>query len=174
MEILIGITSIVIAILVWLFPPEPLQKWLGLKKTDPTDKRKTKAPTHIPSFIGAVSDYNFEALSDKKVTQFMKFLWELNVGEIVFLNLEIGADQMESLDRYELEGNTKAYTFSVINPEESRLVKIDMVVEPSDDFFYGPISVTYGQLRGHFRYLGWYGIGTGAQGYKFKAVPWQG
>lgn len=37
MEIAIGLIGLIVAILVWLFPPEPLRRWLGVPSPQPKD-----------------------------------------------------------------------------------------------------------------------------------------
>jgi hypothetical protein len=38
MEILIGVAGLVIAVLLWLFPPEPLRRLFGVKEPDPVNE----------------------------------------------------------------------------------------------------------------------------------------
>lgn len=172
MEILIGVVSLVIAILLWLLPPEPLRRVLGLKDLNPDRPEQAIRPTPIPSFTGTAHNYYFQALNGNGASEFMEFI-EGRVGKVVYLDLEVSAKQMKLLNQYVMEGNTKIYSLTVVHPTHNYWFEIKMIVEPSDDFFYGPISVSYGQLRGHFRIMGRYGIGTGVSGFELQAVSSQ-
>jgi hypothetical protein len=159
-----------VAILVWLYPPEPLRRILGIEKTGAPTQSQEKPISSLPSFTGSAHEEYLQAINNNGVAEFMDFI-ESHVEESVYLDLEVGTEQMEQLNQPNLEGNSKVYVLVAAHPSLNYWFEIKMIVEPSDDFFYGPISVAYGQLRGRFRIMGRYGIGTGVSGFELQAQP---
>ena len=170
-EILIGIISVLVAIVAWLFPPEPLRKILGINQTEVNTQKQVKTPLPVPKFTGSVvnEDYS-QPETQNGPADFMDFI-ENHVGEKVYFDLEVGSSQMDQLNQPTLEGDSKVCSMVVKHPTLNYWFEIDITVEPFDDFFYGPISVAFGQLRGTFRIMGRYGIGTGLSGFELQAMP---
>jgi hypothetical protein len=168
-EILIGILGVLVAISVWLFPPEPLRGILGIKNSEESKQNSDGLPSAVASFTGTAGENSFRDDTSKGPADFMDYI-ENHIGEIVYFDVEVDTNQMYQLNQSAQEGNSKIYTLVVGHPTLNYWFEINMTVEPSDDFFYGPVSVAYGYLRGHFRIMGRYGIGTGVSGFELQAV----
>lgn len=76
-ESVIAILGIIVAILLWFFPPEPLRAFISGSDSNP----------EIAEFTGSAHDEYYQDPTDMGVSEFMDFV-ENRIGETVYIDVE--------------------------------------------------------------------------------------